>query len=183
MTDLTPDALATYTARYREIYNVDPFALHEPSMRAVVEMVKERMGAVCDAGLLARIAADGGEIAHLRTQLSAATARADRAAVEVYKRGETIAALSVKLEAVKAEGDLFSAQSEVHQDNFLRATATLATYRALIEKAVGALEPFAALTDALVDNGATVAIGLRDSHFLGAREALVELTASIGKGA
>ena len=41
MTDLTLDAVATYTARYRETHTDEPL-LHEPSMQAVVDMVLER---------------------------------------------------------------------------------------------------------------------------------------------
>lgn len=41
MADLTPDALAAYTARYCETHT-ENLLLHEPSMRAVVDMVLER---------------------------------------------------------------------------------------------------------------------------------------------
>ena len=45
------------------------------------------------------------EAASLRMQLAEANARAERAAVEVYRPGETIAILSTELEVVKAERD------------------------------------------------------------------------------
>ena len=48
---LTPDALAAYTARYRETHTDEPL-LHEPSMRAVVEMVLEKAAIEAGAALM-----------------------------------------------------------------------------------------------------------------------------------
>ena len=90
------------------------------------------------------------DLASLRAQLSAATERADifEGAADRYRNAmksarSDLEAANARAEKAEAERDDYRARLQDAAEKHHESDATLATYRALIEKAVEALEPVA----------------------------------------